>query len=248
MKRIFDLRRADAHIVVVISAPQRVEPVGTKRHPRGRARGGAAQRRLERDRTAFDARFVADLDIPARQAGIAAHGAAVFLGGFVNLQHRLDDERRQVALFGIGAAAQTGEIIVGISMAAFAIKSSAVRWMDDIGIMDRLYSAASRNTVSPGFTCVNRTGRSVMSIPPDVCRATVKVEVAKSPGSGKSDRKCAPREFSRRSAASAITRLTSHSERRLSQSCQVRLKRRSASATPIERSSASIASTAAMPR
>ena len=73
---------------------------------------------------------------------------------------------------------------------------------------------------------MNATGSSVMSMPPAVWRATVNVEVARSPGSGKSARKCAPRLFSRFSAASAITRLISMSERRLSQSCQVRLKAR----------------------
>ena len=99
-------------------------------------------------------------------------------------------------------------------MAALAIKSSAVRWMLESGIMFASinYSAASasRSSVSPGFTWVNCTGCSPISIPFAPCRATVKVEVARSPGSGKSDRKWAPREFSRFSAASAMTRLTSH--------------------------------------
>ena len=113
MEGVFDLRRADADIIVVVGAPQRMHAVGPQRHGRGRARGGAAQRRLQRHRAAFDPRLVADLDVPARQAGIAAHGAAVFLGGLVVFQHRLDDEGGEVALLGVGAAAQAGEIIVG---------------------------------------------------------------------------------------------------------------------------------------
>ena len=43
-------------------------------------------------------------------------------------------------------------------------------------------------SVSPGFTCVNSTGASVNSIRPAFWRATVNVEVARSPGSGKSER------------------------------------------------------------
>src|SRR2546429_3913621 len=113
-----------------------------------------------------------------------------------------------------------------------------------------LYSAAnlSGSSVSPGLTWVKRTGSSVISRPPAVCRTTVKRELGKSPGSGKSERKCAPREFSRFLAANAITRLTSMSERRLSQSCQVILKARPASARPVANSSASMASSAAMAR
>ena len=64
------------------------------------------------DRAAFEAGVVADLDVPARQAGVAAHRTAVFLGRLVVFQHRLDNEGRQVALLGIGAAAQAIEIIL----------------------------------------------------------------------------------------------------------------------------------------
>jgi hypothetical protein len=92
MKRVFDLRRADADVVVVVGAPERMHAVGAQRHVGGGARGGAPQRRLQRHRPALDARLVADLDVPTRQAGVAAHGAAVLLGGVVILQHRLDDE------------------------------------------------------------------------------------------------------------------------------------------------------------
>ena len=110
---IFDLGRVYADIVVVIGAPQRMHAVGPQRHRGGRPRGGAAQRRFERHRTALDARVVADLDVPARQAGIAAHGAAVLFRRLVVFQHGLDDEGRQIALLGIGAAAQAVEIILG---------------------------------------------------------------------------------------------------------------------------------------
>ena len=55
---------------------------------------------------------VADLDVPARQAGIAAHGAPVLLGSLVILQHGLHTEGRQIAFFGVGALAQTREIVL----------------------------------------------------------------------------------------------------------------------------------------
>ena len=80
-----------------------VDPVGPQRHAVGGLRGGPAQRRFERHRTAFDARFVADLDVPARHAGVAAHGAAVLFRGLVILQHRLDHEGGKVAPLGVGA-------------------------------------------------------------------------------------------------------------------------------------------------
>ena len=113
VKGVFDLRGADAAIVVVVGAPQRVDAVGAQRHVVGGIGGGAAQRRFERDRAAFDAGLVADLDIPARHAGVAAHGAAVLLRRLVILQHRLDDEGGEIALLGVGGAAQPVEIIVG---------------------------------------------------------------------------------------------------------------------------------------
>ncbi len=99
-----------------------------------------------------------------------------------------------------------------------------------------------------GRTWVKRTGSSVIASLPAACRATVKRDVAKSPGAGKSARKWAPREFSRAFAARAITWLTSTSERRLSQSCHVRSKRRSPAGTPVASSSASMSASAAMPR
>ena len=100
-------------VVVVVGAPERMHAVGTQRHVVRGVGGGAAQRGLQRDRPALDARLVADLDVPARHAGIAAHGAAVFLGGLVVLQHRLDHERGEIALLGVGALAQAREIVVG---------------------------------------------------------------------------------------------------------------------------------------
>ena len=113
MEGVFDLRRVDADIVVVVGAPERMHAIGPQRHVVGRVGGGAAQRRLQRDGPALDARLVADLDVPARHAGVAAHGAAVFLGGLVVLQHGLDDEGGEIALFGVGAAPQPGQVVVG---------------------------------------------------------------------------------------------------------------------------------------
>src|SRR5438270_1166681 len=107
MEGIFDLRRVDTDIVVVISAPERMHAVGPKRYFMRRLRGSPAQRRLEGDRSALDPRLVADLDVPARHAGVAAHGAAVFLGGFVVLEHGLKDEGGEIALLGVGTAAQS---------------------------------------------------------------------------------------------------------------------------------------------
>ena len=134
MEGVFDLRRADAAIVVVVGAPQRMDAVGAQRNVVGGVGGGAAQRRFERDRAALDAGFVADLDVPARHAGVAAHGAAVFLRGLVVLQHRLDDEGGEIALLGIGGAAQAVETS-SVSIAAFAIRASAVRCTAAIGII-----------------------------------------------------------------------------------------------------------------
>src|ERR1700719_4145576 len=102
--------------------------------------------------------------------------------------------------------------------------------MRDAGIMTALTDSAAALLSSrlwPCLTWVNSTGCSPISMLPPIRRATVNREVARSPGSGKSERKCAPREFSRRLAASAITRLISQRERRLSQSCQLRLNARS---------------------
>ena len=113
MKGVFDFRGVDSDVVVVIGAPQRMHAIRTQRHLVGGPGGGAAQRGFERDRTAFDAGFVADLDVPARQTGVAAHGPPVLLRRFVVFQHRLDHERRQIALLGVGAASQTGQIVVG---------------------------------------------------------------------------------------------------------------------------------------
>ena len=113
MERIFDFRRADPDIVVVIGAPERMHAVGAQRHLRGGFGGRPAQCRLERNRAAFDAGLVADLDVPARHAGIAAHRAPVVFGGLVILQHRLEHERRQFAGFRIGTPTDALEVIVG---------------------------------------------------------------------------------------------------------------------------------------
>ena len=168
-----------------------MDAVGAQRHVVGGVGGGAAQRRFECHRPALDAGVVADLDVPARHAGVAAHGAAVLLGGFVVLEHRLDDEGREIAFFGVGAFAQPREIVLrdldrrfGHQLLGRALDG---RYGNHLGLS---YSAAilSRSSVSPGRTCVNSTGASVISRPPAVSRATVKREAAKSPGSGKSDR------------------------------------------------------------
>ena len=87
LERVLDLRRVDADIVVVIGAPQRMHPVGPQGNLVGRPGGGAANRRLERDEAALDGRLVADLDVIARQAGVAAHGAAVLLRRLPVLEH-----------------------------------------------------------------------------------------------------------------------------------------------------------------
>src|SRR5882762_3482758 len=92
VERVFDLGRADAAVVVVVGAPERMHAVGPQRHVVRGVRRGAAQRSFESDRPTLDLRLVADLDVPAWHAGVAAHGAPVFLGGLVVLEHRLDDE------------------------------------------------------------------------------------------------------------------------------------------------------------
>jgi len=66
-------------LVVVVGAPKRMHAIGPQRHVRGRVGGGAPKRRLKCDRAAFDLRVVADLHVPTRTAGVAAHGAAIFL-------------------------------------------------------------------------------------------------------------------------------------------------------------------------
>src|SRR5262249_36944081 len=71
--------------------------------------GGAAQGGLEGDRSALDRGLVADLHVPARQAGVAAHGAPVLLGRLVVVEHGLDHERGAGALLAGGGAARGGE-------------------------------------------------------------------------------------------------------------------------------------------
>ena len=204
VERIFDLRRVDADIVVVIGAPERMHAVGTQRHVVGGVRSRTAQRRLERHRPALDARLVADLDVPARHAGIAAHGAPILLGGLVILQHGLDHEGREIARLGVGAAAQAGEIIVGNfdrGLGHQLFGGALERWRAGSLLAPR-YSARSLiacSSVSPGRTWVNSTGSSVMCKPAgSLPRDSEASRSARAPGSGKSARKCAPREFSRR--------------------------------------------------
>jgi len=62
-----------------------MNPVGPQRHLAGRPGGRPAQRGFERHRAAFDPRLVADLDVPARQAGVAAHGSPVVLRQIVEM-------------------------------------------------------------------------------------------------------------------------------------------------------------------
>src|SRR5262249_5402107 len=150
---------------------------------------------FERDRAALDAGLVADFDVPARHAGVAAHGAAILFRGFVVLQHRLDDEGGQVALLGVGGAAQPVEIVVG----NFDRGLGHQRFGRALDRCDRdhvvaPYSAAAVSSVSPGRTWVKRTGSRVIVNRPDCWRATVNHEAAMSPGAGKSARKWAPRE------------------------------------------------------
>ena len=90
----YSISGADADIVVVIRTPERMHPVGPQRHTVGGIRRRASERGFKRDHAAGDLRVVAHLDIPAWHAGVAAHGAAVFLGGLVVFQHGLEDERR----------------------------------------------------------------------------------------------------------------------------------------------------------
>jgi hypothetical protein len=87
--------------------------VRAQRHVLGRLGRRPTQRRLKCHGPALDAGVVTVLHVPPRHAGVAAHGAAIFLGCLVILQHRLDDERGQIALFRVGASPQAAEIIVG---------------------------------------------------------------------------------------------------------------------------------------
>ena len=145
VERVFDLRRIDADIVVVVGAPERMHAVGAQRHLVGGRGGRAPQRGLEPDRPALDPRLVADLDVPARHAGVAAHGAAILLGCLVVLEHGLDDEGGEIAFLGVGAAPQPGEVVVrdldrglGHQLGGGALDRA------EIGIMfASLYSAAA---------------------------------------------------------------------------------------------------------
>ncbi len=98
LESVFDFRRPDPDIVVMVRAPERVDPVRAQRHAVGRVRRGAAERRFERYRPVLDQGRVRELHVPARAAGIAAHGAAVLLGGLVVLQHGLQDEGGKIAV------------------------------------------------------------------------------------------------------------------------------------------------------
>ena len=93
LERVLDLGRVQADVVVVVRAPKRMHAVRPQRHAVGGFGRGAAQSFFERHRPAFDAGFVAHFDVPARHAGIGAHGAAVFFGGLIVFKHRMQNER-----------------------------------------------------------------------------------------------------------------------------------------------------------
>src|SRR5690606_2855974 len=108
-----DLGRVDADVVVVVGAPQRVNPVGAKRHLAGGAGGGRAQAALEGHEAAFDRRLVADLDVVARQPGVGAHGPAVAGGGLPVVEHGPEYERGQLVRFGTRGGADAVAVILG---------------------------------------------------------------------------------------------------------------------------------------
>ena len=93
LEAVVDLRRIDADVVVVVGPPQRMYAVRPEWHAGGGFCRGSAQCFFERYWAAINLRLVAHLDVPARQAGIGAHGAAIFLGNLVVFEHCLQYER-----------------------------------------------------------------------------------------------------------------------------------------------------------
>src|SRR5262245_5336000 len=296
MEGIFDLRGTDTAVVVVVGAPQRMHAIGSQRHVVRRVGGGATQRRLQGDGTTLDARLIAIFDVPAWDAGVATHGAPVLFGSFVIVQHGLDHEGGKLTPLGVGAPAQTGQIVFGdldgslchqgfgrplhgddrdhgnTSQSTFGERYRPLSppgkqqphrcrpwgchslcrrpYRQSAGSPRRPQCAhgALISKLSPGLTMLNSTGRAETSSRPACWRTTVKLELARSPSSGKSSRKCAPRLFSRLSAAEAIAFETSIRERKFSQSCQARLNARSPSTTPVAKSSRSSVSRFVRPR
>ena len=98
LEAVFDLRRVDADIVVVVGAPERMHAVGPERHRARRLGRGGADRLLQRDEPAFRPRLVSGLHVEARHARIGAHGAAVGFRRLPVLQHRLQHEARKLVL------------------------------------------------------------------------------------------------------------------------------------------------------
>ena len=184
---IFDFRRADSDIVVMVGPPQRMHAVRAQRHIRRGIGGGAAQRRLQRDRAALDRRLVAHLHIPARGAGIAAHGPSVFLGGDVIVEHGAQHIGGQVAILAVGGLFQSCQVVVW-NLDGGLRHQLVRRRLDDI-YRDHVclpavttgYSAATRvsgspsgRMVCPGDTMVKRTGSRVTSREASCIRTLVK--------------------------------------------------------------------------
>ena len=96
LKAVFDLGRADAHIVAVVGPPERMDPVGAQGHGRGGAGRRLADRALQTDEAPLDPRLVAGLDVEAGHAGVGAHRPAVGLGGLPIPDHGLEHEPRQL--------------------------------------------------------------------------------------------------------------------------------------------------------
>ena len=92
LERVFDLRRVDADIVVVIGPAQGMHPIGPERDLTGRLGDGLADGPFQGDKSAFDKGFIASLDKEPGQAGIGAHGPAILAGGAPIFHHRLQHE------------------------------------------------------------------------------------------------------------------------------------------------------------
>ena len=110
-ERVLDLRSSDSHVVFVIGAPERMNPVRAERHAVGCFRRRLAQRSFLGAHPALDPGFVSELDEPARHAGVSAHRASVLRGRRVIVQHRLQHEGREVAVLGRGGAFEACEIV-----------------------------------------------------------------------------------------------------------------------------------------
>ncbi len=89
---ILDLRRADTDIIVVIGPPQGMHPVWPERNAIRPRRCRSAEGGFQRNRPTLNLSLIRHLHVPARRAGIAAHGPLIFLGGLVILQHGFENE------------------------------------------------------------------------------------------------------------------------------------------------------------